>query len=50
MEPSYTMRATTHSCVDLVVSGSVAIDRHGARVGKGAGFADLEFALLSRPV
>jgi 5-formyltetrahydrofolate cyclo-ligase len=33
--------------VDLVVSGSVAVTLDGARVGKGEGFADLEFAVLS---
>jgi 5-formyltetrahydrofolate cyclo-ligase len=32
--------------VDLVVCGSVAVNRAGARVGKGGGFSDLEFALL----
>ena len=32
--------------VDLVVCGSVAVNRDGARVGKGGGFSDLEFALL----
>jgi 5-formyltetrahydrofolate cyclo-ligase len=32
--------------VDLVVCGSVAVNRHGARLGKGGGFSDLEFALL----
>jgi 5-formyltetrahydrofolate cyclo-ligase len=32
---------------DLVVSGCVAVDRAGARLGKGGGFADLEFALAS---
>ncbi len=32
--------------VDLVVCGSVAVNRHGARLGKGAGYADIEFALL----
>ena len=31
--------------VDLVVSGSVAVNRLGTRVGKGGGFADLEFGL-----
>lgn len=31
--------------IDLVVCGSVAVDRDGARLGKGGGFADLEFAL-----
>lgn len=33
--------------VDLVVSGCVAVDEGGARLGKGGGFADLEFALAS---
>jgi 5-formyltetrahydrofolate cyclo-ligase len=33
--------------IDLVVCGSVAVNREGARVGKGGGFSDLEFALLS---
>jgi 5-formyltetrahydrofolate cyclo-ligase len=32
--------------VDLVVCGSVAVNRQGARVGKGGGFSDLEFAML----
>ena len=32
--------------IDLVVCGSVAVNRHGARVGKGGGYSDLEFALL----
>ncbi|HEX4064005.1 MAG TPA: 5-formyltetrahydrofolate cyclo-ligase [Streptosporangiaceae bacterium] len=33
--------------VDLVVMGSVAASEDGARLGKGGGFADLEFALAS---
>ncbi|MFC7069973.1 5-formyltetrahydrofolate cyclo-ligase [Halobaculum lipolyticum] len=33
--------------VDLIVSGSVAVTEAGDRVGKGEGFADLEFAVLS---
>ena len=32
--------------VDLVVSGSVAVTDEGARVGKGEGYSDLEFAIL----
>jgi 5-formyltetrahydrofolate cyclo-ligase len=32
--------------VDLVVCGSVAVNRSGARVGKGGGYSDLELALL----
>jgi 5-formyltetrahydrofolate cyclo-ligase len=31
--------------IDLVVAGSVAVDRCGARLGKGGGFSDLEFAI-----
>jgi 5-formyltetrahydrofolate cyclo-ligase len=33
--------------VDLVVMGSVAVSADGARLGKGGGFADLEFALAA---
>ena len=33
--------------VDLVVAGSVAVNRRGARVGKGGGYSDLEFALAA---
>ena len=33
--------------VDLVVSGCVAVGEDGARLGKGGGFADLEFALAT---
>lgn len=32
--------------VDLIVCGTVAVNRKGVRVGKGGGFSDLEFALL----
>jgi 5-formyltetrahydrofolate cyclo-ligase len=35
------------SPVDLVVMGSVAAGQDGARLGKGGGFADLEFALAT---
>lgn len=31
--------------VDLVVAGCVAAERTGARLGKGGGYADLEFAI-----
>ena len=34
--------------IDLIVCGSVAVNRQGARVGKGGGFSDLEFALLTQ--
>lgn len=33
--------------VDLVVTGCVAVGTDGARLGKGGGFADLEFALAT---
>lgn len=33
--------------LDLVVCGSVAVNARGARVGKGAGYSDLELALLA---
>ena len=31
--------------VDLIVAGSVAVNRKGVRVGKGGGYSDLEFAI-----
>jgi len=33
--------------VDLIVSGSVAVDPSGTRIGKGEGYSDLEFAVLT---
>ncbi len=33
--------------IDLIVCGSVAVNRSGARAGKGGGYSDLEFALLT---
>jgi 5-formyltetrahydrofolate cyclo-ligase len=33
--------------VDLVVTGCVAVDERGARLGKGGGFSDLEFAVAA---
>ncbi|MFI6326515.1 5-formyltetrahydrofolate cyclo-ligase [Nonomuraea sp. NPDC050556] len=32
--------------IDLVVCGSVAVNRQGIRLGKGAGYSDIEVALL----
>ncbi|XP_063992358.1 uncharacterized protein Lost [Diachasmimorpha longicaudata] len=34
--------------VDLVVMGAVCVSRLGHRIGKGQGFADLEFAIMMR--
>src|SRR4051812_6508768 len=33
--------------VDILVCGSVAVNRHGVRIGNGAGYSDLEVALLT---
>lgn len=33
--------------VELVICGSVAVNRQGARVGKGAGYSDIEVAVLT---
>lgn len=33
--------------IDLVVCGCVAVERDGARLGKGGGYSDLEFALAT---
>lgn len=33
--------------IDLIVCGSVAVNEHGARLGKGAGYSDIEMALLT---
>jgi 5-formyltetrahydrofolate cyclo-ligase len=33
--------------IDLIVCGSVAVNGRGNRVGKGGGYSDLEFALLT---
>ncbi len=32
--------------VDLIVCGSVAVNRHGVHLGTGAGYSDIEVALL----
>ena len=32
--------------IDLIVTGCVGVTREGARLGKGGGYADLEYALL----
>jgi 5-formyltetrahydrofolate cyclo-ligase len=33
--------------IDLIVCGTVAVNPDGVRIGKGAGYADLEYALLA---
>src|SRR5919109_4517352 len=33
--------------LDLILTGSVAVNLKGARIGKGGGFSDLEYGLLS---
>jgi 5-formyltetrahydrofolate cyclo-ligase len=33
--------------IDLIVCGSLAVNQRGARLGKGAGYSDIEFALLT---
>ncbi len=33
--------------IDLIVVGSVAVTRDGFRIGKGEGYSDLEYAILS---
>jgi 5-formyltetrahydrofolate cyclo-ligase len=33
--------------IDVVLSGSVAVSEYGARVGKGEGYSDLEWAVLA---
>ncbi|EZA57776.1 Methenyltetrahydrofolate synthase domain-containing protein [Ooceraea biroi] len=38
----------SHIKIDLVVLGSVCVSRDGYRLGKGEGFADLEFAMMMR--
>ena len=32
--------------VDLITCGTVAVDRQGVRIGKGAGYSDIEVGLL----
>ena len=33
--------------IDLIICGSVAVNRTGARIGKGGGYSDLEFGILT---
>ncbi|KAK3921293.1 Methenyltetrahydrofolate synthase domain-containing protein [Frankliniella fusca] len=34
--------------VDIVVMGSIAVSKQGQRIGKGEGFADIEFAMMKK--
>lgn len=43
---AYKVRVKEMQPVDLIICGSVAVNRHGARLGKGAGYSDIEVALL----
>jgi 5-formyltetrahydrofolate cyclo-ligase len=31
--------------IDLIVAGSVTVNRRGSRIGKGGGYSDLEYAI-----
>lgn len=42
------VRLDDHIHIDLIVLGSVAVDTKGHRIGKGEGYADLEFALMMK--
>jgi 5-formyltetrahydrofolate cyclo-ligase len=41
------VRVSEMRAIDLVVCGSVAVNEGGARLGKGAGYSDIEVALLA---
>ncbi|SFB19633.1 5-formyltetrahydrofolate cyclo-ligase [Amycolatopsis marina] len=42
-----TVGPDTMQPVDMVVCGTVAVDRRGVRIGKGAGYSDIEMGLLA---
>jgi 5-formyltetrahydrofolate cyclo-ligase len=46
LEGTFGYAAAQLQPIDLVVCGSVAVNRNGDRIGKGAGYSDLEVALL----
>jgi 5-formyltetrahydrofolate cyclo-ligase len=41
-----TVDVTDMRPVDLIICGSVAVNREGVRIGKGAGYSDIEIGLL----
>lgn len=46
-EVAPTVGPATMQPVDIVVCGTVAVDHRGVRIGKGAGFSDIEMGLLA---
>jgi 5-formyltetrahydrofolate cyclo-ligase len=46
-EAAPTVAVEEMQAVDFIVCGSVAVNRAGVRVGKGAGYSDIEVALLT---
>lgn len=42
-----TVKVTDMPPIDLIVCGTVAVNRQGVRIGKGAGYSDIEVALLA---
>lgn len=46
--PRYGVKLSLDACVKVgaIVVGSVAVSRNGARIGKGEGFAELEYGIL----
>jgi 5-formyltetrahydrofolate cyclo-ligase len=42
----YGHRVKTFPIVDMVVEGSVAVDKFGGRLGKGGGYGDVEISFL----
>ncbi|PVD32520.1 hypothetical protein C0Q70_07960 [Pomacea canaliculata] len=46
-EHSKRISLTEKVTIDLVIVGSVAVSKEGFRIGKGEGFADLEYAMMA---
>jgi len=43
----YSNKLETFPLIDMVVEGSVAVDKHGGRLGKGGGYGDMEISNLN---